>query len=58
VSLMTERKFDGQVVVITGGSSGIGLAAARLFVQEGVQVVLIARNADRLATLAHEMGTD
>ena len=55
---MTERKFDGQVVVITGGSSGIGLAAARLFVQEGVQVVLIARNADRLATLAHEMGTD
>ena len=54
---MTEGKFDNHVVVITGGSSGIGLAAARLFVQEGAQIVLIARDPDRLATLAREMGT-
>lgn len=41
-------KFDNKVVVITGASSGIGLAAAREFAREGASVVLAARSADKL----------
>lgn len=41
-------RFDGKVVIITGASSGIGLAAARQFASEGASVVLAARSADKL----------
>jgi len=37
-----------KVVIITGASSGIGLAAAREFAAEGAKLVLAARNSDRL----------
>jgi NAD(P)-dependent dehydrogenase (short-subunit alcohol dehydrogenase family) len=40
-------RFNGKVVVITGGSSGIGLAAGQLFAREGARVVLMARNEAR-----------
>ena len=40
-------RFDGKVVIITGGTSGIGLATAQLFAQEGARVVLMARNKSR-----------
>nr|WP_170209637.1 SDR family NAD(P)-dependent oxidoreductase [Mycobacteroides franklinii] len=36
-------KLDGKVAVITGGSSGMALAGARLFVQEGAHVVITGR---------------
>jgi len=41
-------KLDGKVAVITGGNSGMGLATARLFKQEGATVIVNARNAERL----------
>ncbi|GHF44059.1 2,5-dichloro-2,5-cyclohexadiene-1,4-diol dehydrogenase [Streptomyces mashuensis] len=45
----------GRTVMITGASSGIGAAAARLFVAEGAAVVLMARRAGRLHELAAEL---
>ncbi|MBM7787526.1 SDR family oxidoreductase [Tenggerimyces flavus] len=43
---------ESPVTLITGGSSGIGLAAARQLLANGQRVVLFARNVDRLASAA------
>jgi NAD(P)-dependent dehydrogenase (short-subunit alcohol dehydrogenase family) len=40
--------FDRRVVVITGGSRGLGLVMARMFADEGARVVLLARDLDEL----------
>jgi uncharacterized protein len=45
----------GQVAVVTGASSGIGAASARLLGASGWTVVLIARRADRLADVARDV---
>ena len=49
-------RLDGKVVVITGGASGIGLATARRFVEEGARVVLGDRNPETLAVAVAELG--
>ena len=49
---MTER-----VTLITGASAGIGTELARVFAANGHRVALVARRADRLATLADEIAT-
>jgi NAD(P)-dependent dehydrogenase (short-subunit alcohol dehydrogenase family)/uncharacterized protein YndB with AHSA1/START domain len=41
---ISRRQLGGQRVLITGGSSGIGLAVAEALVREGAQVALLARN--------------
>jgi NAD(P)-dependent dehydrogenase (short-subunit alcohol dehydrogenase family) len=43
-----ERDLLGQTVVVIGGSSGIGLQTARLARAMGADIILTARNPDRL----------
>lgn len=52
---MTSR-FDNKVVVVTGGTSGIGLAAAKAFVAEGAVVFITGRRQDVLDAAVKEIG--
>jgi ribitol 2-dehydrogenase len=45
----------GRVAVVTGASSGIGLAVARALQRDGTHVVLVARSADRLLRAAEQL---
>lgn len=53
-SAMTD--FSSKHVIVTGGSSGIGLATAKLFRNAGASVSLIARDPAKLSAAASEMG--
>jgi NAD(P)-dependent dehydrogenase (short-subunit alcohol dehydrogenase family) len=43
------NRFDDKVVLITGGTSGMGLATARRFIAEGAHVVVTGRDRQRVA---------
>jgi len=49
-------KLDGKVALITGGTTGIGLATAKLFQAEGAQVIVTGRSPDALAGALQELG--
>jgi NAD(P)-dependent dehydrogenase (short-subunit alcohol dehydrogenase family) len=56
MSTTREPALAGQTVAVLGGSAGIGLETARLARAEGAEVVLAARNAERLAAAGREVG--
>jgi NAD(P)-dependent dehydrogenase (short-subunit alcohol dehydrogenase family) len=49
-------KLDGKLALITGGSTGIGLASAALFQKEGAQVVVTGRNSEAIAEAQRQLG--
>ncbi|MCS5735118.1 SDR family NAD(P)-dependent oxidoreductase [Herbiconiux daphne] len=49
-------ELTGKTAVVTGGTSGIGLAVVRRFVAEGAHVVVTGRDAQKLEAVADELG--
>jgi len=50
------NKLEGKTALITGGTSGIGLATAKAFVSEGAYVFITGRRETELAATAREIG--
>ena len=54
---MTRKpELAGQTVVVIGGSAGIGLETARRAREEGAEVILTGRNAERLKQVTADVG--
>ena len=49
-------KLEGKIALVTGGSSGIGLATAKRFVEEGAYVFITGRRDEELAAAVREIG--
>ena len=55
---MEARSLDGQVVLVTGGTSGIGAACVRALAAAGARVAFGGRREERLKKLADEVGAE
>lgn len=54
--MQAQQDFSGQVVLVTGGSRGIGYATAAAFLASGARVAICALNAERLASSLDALG--
>ena len=50
-------KLSGKALVVIGGTSGLGLSAARAFVREGAKVVVVGRSAEKVQAAESELGS-
>jgi NAD(P)-dependent dehydrogenase (short-subunit alcohol dehydrogenase family) len=53
-----KKRFEGKTVVVTGGNSGIGLATAKLFKEEGANVAIAGRDQKTLDEAVRTVGKD
>jgi NAD(P)-dependent dehydrogenase (short-subunit alcohol dehydrogenase family) len=52
------QQLKNKSIVIIGGTTGIGLSAAKVFIAEGAKVVVVGRNADSVAKAKKILGKD
>ncbi len=50
------KRLDGKIAVVTGGSSGIGLATAQRFVQEGAYIFITGRRQSEVDKAVKDIG--
>ncbi len=53
---MIKYDFAGKRILVTGASSGIGAAVSKLLADSGAEVIMVARNEEKLAAKANELG--
>ncbi|HLA35715.1 MAG TPA: SDR family NAD(P)-dependent oxidoreductase, partial [Rhodocyclaceae bacterium] len=51
-------RLKGKIALITGGTSGIGLATAKLFRDEGARLAVTGRDPQRLQSVQHALGEE
>jgi NAD(P)-dependent dehydrogenase (short-subunit alcohol dehydrogenase family) len=56
MSRNTSGRLAGKNAVITGGTTGLGFATAKAFLQEGARVLITGQNEERLAAAVRELG--
>jgi NAD(P)-dependent dehydrogenase (short-subunit alcohol dehydrogenase family) len=54
--IQVSGRFNGRNILVIGGNSGIGLAAARGFAQEGAKVIITGRSPETLRSAAEDIG--
>ena len=54
--MLSQFTLDGQMAVITGGGTGLGLGIARIFVQAGAKVVIVGRREEKLREAQQQLG--
>ena len=52
------KRLEGKVAVVTGGNSGIGLATAKRFLDEGARVAISGRNQKTIDEAVRTLGKD
>lgn len=55
--MSNQKKLSGKVALITGGNSGIGLATAKLYLEQGAKVIITARSQETFAVAQKEWGS-
>lgn len=55
---MIRFDFSGKRILVTGASSGIGYAISKLLADAGAEVIMVARNAEKLASAAEAIGVN
>src|SRR5271154_6141247 len=53
---MAKDRFEGKIVLVTGGNSGIGLAAAKRIAEEGATVIITGRDGEKLKKAVQTLG--
>ena len=54
----TDARMDGRVCVVTGATSGVGLAAAQRLARGGAHLVIVCRNGEKAAAVQAELARD